>query len=122
MPPMNDTAHSETCSSLRRFLDEHRPAWLPCPLRMIMRWGILLAALGVVCYIVPAVLLNRYLQKHVPEVLARDPGVPSQRQSRASFVRGVTPRWVTLLGLPAIPVFLLGIAFIAVSCPVAVLR
>jgi hypothetical protein len=43
-----------------------------------MRWGIFLAVLGIVCYIVHAVLLNHYLRKHVPEVLARDRGVPSQ--------------------------------------------
>jgi hypothetical protein len=78
--------------------------------------------LGVACYIIHAVLLNHYLRKHAPEVLARDPGVPSQRQSRVYLVQGVTPRWVTLLGLPAIPLFLLGIVLIAVSCLVTVLR
>jgi hypothetical protein len=44
-----------------------------------MRWGIFLAALGVACYIVHAILLNDFLRKNAPEVLARDPGVPSQR-------------------------------------------
>jgi len=87
-----------------------------------MRWGILLVAIGVACYIVHAILLNYFLRKNAPEVLARDPGMPSQRQSRVSLVRGVTPRWVTLLGLPAIPLFLLGIVLIAVSCLVNVLR
>ena len=56
-----------------------------------MRWGILLVAIGIACYMVHAILLNHYLRKHVPDVLARDPGVPSQRQSRVSLVRGVTP-------------------------------
>jgi hypothetical protein len=51
-----------------------------------MRWGIFLAVLSVACYIVHAVLLNHYLRKHVPEVLARDPGVPSQRQRRVFLV------------------------------------
>jgi len=55
-------------------------------------------------------------------VLARDPGVPSQRPRQVYLVRGATPRWVTLLGLPAIPLFLLGIVLIAVSCLVTVLR
>jgi len=87
-----------------------------------MRWGILLAALGVACYIVHAVLLNHYLRKLAPEVLARDPGVPSQRQSRVSLVQGVTPRWVTLLGLPALPLLLLGIGLIAIAFLVTVLR
>ena len=57
-----------------------------------MRWGILLVALGIACYIVHAVLLNHYLRKHAPEVLARDPGVPSQRPRRVFLVRGATPR------------------------------
>ena len=87
-----------------------------------MRWGIILVAIGIACYIMHAMLLNGFLRRNTPGVLARDPGVPSQRQSRVSLVRGVTPRWVTLLGLPAIPLFLLGIAFIAISRLVTVLR
>ena len=87
-----------------------------------MRWGILLATLGVACYIVHAILLNYFLRKNAPEVLARDPGMSSQRQSRVSLVRGVTSRWVTLLGLPALPLWLLGIVLIAISFLVTVLR
>jgi hypothetical protein len=87
-----------------------------------MRWGILLVAIGIACYIVHAMLLNHYLRKHAPEVLARDPGVPSQRPRQVYLVRGATPRWVTLLGLPAIPLFLLGIVLIAIAFLVTVLR
>jgi hypothetical protein len=87
-----------------------------------MRWGILLVAIGVACYIVHAILLNYFLRKNAPEVLARDPGMLSQRQSRVSLVRGVTLRWVTLLGLPAFPVVLLGIVLIAIAFLVTVLR
>jgi len=87
-----------------------------------MRWGIFLAVLGIARYMVHAILLNYFLGKNAPEVLARDPGVPSQRQSRVSLVRGVTPRWVTLLGLPALPLLLLGIVRIAIACLVNVLR
>ncbi len=87
-----------------------------------MRWGILLAALGVACYIAHTILLNASLRKNVPEMLAHDPHAPSQRQRRVYLVGGVTPRWVTLLGLPALPLFLLGIVLMAVSCFVNVLR
>ena len=87
-----------------------------------MHWGILLVAIGIACYIVHAILLNYFLRKNAPEVLARDPGMPSQRQSRVSLVRGVTPRWVTLLGLPALPLLLLGIGLIAIAFLVTVLR
>ena len=87
-----------------------------------MHWGILLVAIGIACYIVHAILLNYFLRKNAPEVLACDPGVPSQRPRQVYFVRGATPRWVTLLGLPALPLLLLGILFIAISFLVKVLR
>jgi hypothetical protein len=87
-----------------------------------MRWGILLVAIGIACYIIHAILLNDFLRKNAPEVLARDLGVPSQRHSRVSLVRGVTPRWVTLLGLAALPLLLLGIVLIAIAFLVTVLR
>jgi hypothetical protein len=87
-----------------------------------MRWGILLVAIGIACYIVHAILLNYFLRKNAPEVLARDLGVPSQRQRPVFLVRGAIPRWVTLLGLPALPLLLLGIVLIAISFLVTVLR
>ena len=87
-----------------------------------MRWGIILVAIGIACSIIHAVLLNHSLRKHAPEVLARDPGMPSQRPRRVFLVRGATPRWVTLLGLPALPLVLLGIVLIAIACLVTVLR
>ena len=87
-----------------------------------MRWGIFLVAIGIACYIVHAMLLNDFLRKNAPDVLARDPGMPSQRPRRVFLVRGATPRWVTLLGLPALPLLLLGIMLIAASCLVTVLR
>ena len=87
-----------------------------------MRWGILLVAIGIACYMVHAILLNYFLRKNAPEVLARDPGVPSQRPRQVYPVRGATPRWTTLLGLPALPLLLLGIVLIAVSCLVNVLH
>jgi len=87
-----------------------------------MRWGILLVAIGIACYMVHAILLNYFLRKNAPEVLARDPGVPSQRPRQVYLVRGATPRWVTLLGFSALPLLLLGIVRIAIACLVNVLR
>ena len=87
-----------------------------------MRWGILLTALGVACYIVHAILLNYFLRKNTPKVLEGVPRAPSQRQRRVFLVRGATPRWVTLLGLPALPLLLLGIVLIAIAVLVTVLR
>ena len=87
-----------------------------------MRWGIFLVAIGIACYVVHAMLLNDFLRKNAPEVLEGVPRVPSQRPRQVYLVRGATPRWVTLLGLPALPLLLLGIVLIAVSCLVNVLR
>jgi hypothetical protein len=87
-----------------------------------MRWGILLVAIGIACYIVHAILLNYFLRKNAPEVLACNPGVPSRRPRQVYLVRGATPRWVTLLGLPALPLLLLGIVLIAITCLVTVLH
>ena len=87
-----------------------------------MRWGILLVAIGIACYMVHAILLNYCLRRNAPDVLEGVPRVPLQRQCRVFLVRGASPRWVTLLGLPALPLVLLGIVLIAVSCLVNVLR
>ena len=51
-----------------------------------MRWGIILVAIGIACYIMHAMLLNGFLRRNTPGVLARDPGVPSQRQRRVFLV------------------------------------
>jgi hypothetical protein len=87
-----------------------------------MRWGIFLVAIGIACYVVHAMLLNYFLRKNSPDVLARDPSMPAQRPRPVLLVRGATPRWVTLLGLPTLPLLLLGIVLIAIACLVTVLR
>ncbi len=88
-----------------------------------MRWGIILAVVGIACYIEHAVLLNRSLRKNAPEVLGGAPRAPSpHRQRRVHVVEGATPRWVTLLGLPALPLFLLGVILIAIAFLMKVLR
>ncbi len=88
-----------------------------------MRLGIILAVIGIVCYIAHALLLNYYLRKNAPEALGRAPRPRSQYgENHVYVVEGATPRWVTLLGLPALPLFLLGVALIAISFLVKVLR
>jgi hypothetical protein len=87
-----------------------------------MRWGIILVAIGIACYIIHVMLLNYFLRQNAPEVLEGVPRAPSQRQRRVLLVRGATPRWVTLLGLPALPLVLLGIVLIVIACLVTVLR
>jgi len=57
-----------------------------------MRWGILLVAIGIACYIVHAILLNDFLRQNAPDVLEGVPRAPLQRQRRVLLVRGATPR------------------------------
>jgi hypothetical protein len=64
-----------------------------------MRWGIILVAIDIACSMVHAMLRNDFLRKNAPEVLEGVPRAPSQRPRRVLLVRGVTPRWVTLLGI-----------------------
>jgi hypothetical protein len=88
-----------------------------------MRLGIILAVIGIACYVIHAVLLNYYLRKNAPEVLGRAPRAPSQhRQGRVHMVEGAAPRWVTVLGFPALPLFLLGIVLMAISFIVKMFR
>lgn len=46
-----------------------------------MRWGIILVAIGIACYIVHAMLLNYFLRQNAPEVLEGVPRAPSQRHA-----------------------------------------
>jgi hypothetical protein len=85
----------------------------------LMHWSILLVAIGIACSMVHAMLLNDFLHKNAPEECARDPGVPWQRPRRVYLVREATPRWVILLGLPALPLLLLGSVLIAIACLVS---
>ena len=85
-----------------------------------MLWGILIVAAGIVCYGVHAVLLNHYLRKNAPEVLDRES--TSRQKGKVVVLDSVSPPWVALIGVPAIPLFLSGVVVILVTLILRLLR
>ena len=87
--------------------------------------GLAISGFGVVLYIISAVLLNYYLRKNRPDVLEQfdsKSGDSRKKQQgnkgkevRIVVTENATPGWVALLGFPAIPLFLIGIAVIILS-------
>lgn len=81
--------------------------------------GLLLISIGVIWYIVHAVIYNRFLRKHHPEIF--DDGLRSRHSSKQSkkitvvVTSGQTPAWIMLFGIPPIPLFLLGIVITIVA-------
>ncbi|MFC1714454.1 hypothetical protein ACFL6S_12365 [Candidatus Poribacteria bacterium] len=87
--------------------------------------GLAISGIGVVLYAVSAILLNYYLRKNRPDVLEQFDSKSGDsrnkqkgnkgRQVRVVVTDSATPGWVALLGFPAIPLFLIGIAVIILS-------
>ncbi len=87
--------------------------------------GLVITGFGVIVYIASAVLLNYYLRKNRPDVLEQlDPKSGSSRKKprgnksgevRVVITENATPGWVALLGFPAMPLFLVGVAVIILS-------
>ena len=77
-----------------------------------MKIGLLVIAISVVWYIVHAGIYNYYLQKNNPGLFDEIPSKSSsQKRDEVNFVvtSGKTPGWVALMGMPPIPLFLIGI-------------
>ncbi len=86
--------------------------------------GLVITGLGVILYIASTVLLN-YCLKNRPDVLEQfdsKSGDSRKKQNgnkdkevRIVLTENATPGWVVLLGIPAIPVFLVGITVVILS-------
>lgn len=87
--------------------------------------GLVISGSGMILYIVSAILLNYYLHKSELDVLKQSSarsGDSRKKQKgdkskevRIVVIENATPGWTALLGLPAIPLFLIGIAVIILS-------
>lgn len=87
--------------------------------------GLAISGIGVVLYVASAVLLNYYLRKNRPDMLEQfysGSGASRKKQKgnkgkevRIVVTENATPGWVALLGFPAIPLFIMGIAVIILS-------
>jgi len=85
----------------------------------MLRIGFLLVGIGIVWYIVHAVIYNYFLRKHDPDFLndSFQPPRSSKKNKKVTVVvsSGRTPAWIILFGMPSIPLFLLGIVITVVA-------
>ena len=81
--------------------------------------GLLAIGIGISLYIAHAIIYNYFLRKNSPEVFHDIPqsGRSKQRNKKATIVvvNSQTPGWVILLGLPSMPLLLLGILITVVA-------
>ena len=90
-----------------------------------MYFGLALIAIGIVWYIAHAIIYNHYLSKNAPEVLQPKPNKDLSKGKKRGQVtvivtEGQTPGRVALLGIPPIPIFLLGLLITVVSVVVGI--
>jgi len=87
--------------------------------------GLAISGFGVLLYVASAILLNYYLCKNRPDVLeqpnSRSGDLRKKQKGNKNgdiivvITENAIPSWVTFLGFPAIPLFLIGIAVIILS-------
>lgn len=81
--------------------------------------GLVLLSLGVGAYVSSALLTASYLSRRAPGQLeaSRDlpPGPGGKRLWELSAGTGLVPRWVSMLGILAWPLTLVGLVLIAVN-------
>ncbi len=85
-----------------------------------MYFGIIVIIIGILWYITYMVIYNYYLRKNAPDLL-QSPSANScskgrkDRNVRVVITEGLTPGWVALVGIPPIPIFLLGLLITIVA-------
>lgn len=86
-----------------------------------MYLGAGLIGLGIVWYIVYAIIYNLYLPKDLPDKIQesrnRDSSTKKKGRRKITVVltQNPTPAWVALLGIPPVPLFLLGLVILIIS-------
>lgn len=84
------------------------------PTEMLLS-GAALIALGIACYISNIALISRYLEKQTPGLLDMDAALPPPPPDKRYLWEytagtGLVPKWVSRIGLAAIPLFGTGVA------------
>lgn len=78
--------------------------------------GIVISGVGIVLYVISAVLINYYYRKNRPDILKQSNSKLTRGQGRKIIVtRNVTSPGAGLLGFISMPVFLIGIGVIILS-------
>lgn len=81
--------------------------------------GLFLIGIGIIWYIFHTVIYNRFLGKHNPEIFDDNlhPRRSGKRNKKVTVVvtGKQTPAWIMILGIPPIPIFLIGILITIVT-------
>ncbi len=88
--------------------------------------GFFITGIGIIFYVVHAVMHNRFLRKHHPEIF--DDSLRQQHYGKRSKKVTVvvmdrhTPVLIMIFGIPSIPLFLLGIVITIVALIIKVFQ
>jgi hypothetical protein len=78
-----------------------------------MKIGLIIVVISIIWYVIHAAIYNHYLQKNNPGLFDEAERQRNSRQKRNDVqvvvTSGQTPAWVMILGLPPIPLFVLGV-------------
>lgn len=88
-------------------------------MNLILYTGISLIGIGISLYIAHAIIYNYFLRKNSPEIFNDIPqsgrSKKQKKKMTIAVINSQTPSWVVLLGLPSIPLFLVGVLMSVVA-------
>lgn len=75
--------------------------------------GLVVMSCSVVCYVANVILIRNYIERAAPGLMEADsllppPGKEEEYLWERTAGTGIVPRWVSVIGLAAIPMFLVG--------------
>lgn len=81
-----------------------------------MKRGVMLIGLGILAHVASALLTGWFIERKMPGLLEMSAKLPPDADGELLWEKtagkGIVPRWVSLVGLPAIPLFLLGVVLL----------
>jgi len=91
-----------------------------------MKLGLIIIAVSVVWYIVHTVIYNYFLRKNnlglFDDETKKHGGKKGQKEVTVVMTSGQTTAWVMLLGMPPIPLFLIGVLVTIIGAIVSLFR
>jgi hypothetical protein len=87
--------------------------------------GLVISGVGVILYIVSAVLINYYLRKNRPDILnqadSKSANSRKGRKAKIIITQNANPGWVSFLSFLSMPMVIIGIGVIILSLIIKVL-
>lgn len=82
--------------------------------------GIILILLSIACYLLSIFLMKHFIDKKTPGLLDVDAALPPPKRNQEYLWEktsgaGIVPKWVSLIGLLAIPIFIFGVLILIIS-------